>query len=88
MSILTLYSVRHHRSDAYSSMIALVAIGGSYAGVPVLDPLGGLLVSALIVKSGAEIMASSVHELVDKGLTPDEIEQIRAVITQVKVSPA
>jgi divalent metal cation (Fe/Co/Zn/Cd) transporter len=67
-------------------MIALVAIGGSYAGVPVLDPLGGLLVSALIVKSGAEIMASSVHELVDKGLTADEIEQIKAVITQVKVS--
>ncbi|KAI8341056.1 cation efflux family-domain-containing protein [Chlamydoabsidia padenii] len=74
----------HHRSDAYSSMIALVAIGGSYAGMPVLDPLGGLLVSALIVKSGAEIMASSVNELVDQGLTSTEIDQIRSVIAKVK----
>ncbi|KAI9301485.1 hypothetical protein BJ944DRAFT_257516 [Cunninghamella echinulata] len=38
----------HHRSDAFSSVIALVAIVGSHFGLPVLDPLGGLLVSGLI----------------------------------------
>ncbi|KAI9027626.1 hypothetical protein CLU79DRAFT_697643 [Phycomyces nitens] len=46
----------HHRSDAYSSMVALVAIGGSYAGLPVLDPLGGLLVAGMILKSEQDLI--------------------------------
>ncbi|CAO3596146.1 unnamed protein product [Absidia cylindrospora] len=75
----------HHRSDGFSSLIALGAIGGSYAGMPVLDPLGGLLVSALIVQGGAGIMTSSVKELIDKGIPPNEIEQIKSVIAKVKV---
>lgn len=66
-------------------MIALVAIGGSYAGIPVLDPLGGLLVSGLIVKSGADIMSSSVKELIDRGLPADEIEKVKSVIAAIKV---
>ncbi|KAI8138890.1 hypothetical protein BJV82DRAFT_522683 [Fennellomyces sp. T-0311] len=43
----------HHRSDALSSGVAMIAIGGSYAGISVLDPLGGLLVAGMIMKSSA-----------------------------------
>ncbi|CAO3594583.1 unnamed protein product [Absidia cylindrospora] len=74
----------HHRSDAFSSMIALVAIGGSYAGIPVLDPLGGLIVAGYIVKSGGSLMVSSMKELIDKGIPPSEIEKIKAAIVKVK----
>lgn len=56
---------RHHRSDAYSSFVALIAIGGTYAGIPLFDPLGGILVSGMILKSGSEIMWSSSRELLD-----------------------
>lgn len=40
-------NAQHHRSDAYSSAVALVAILGSWAipGLP-LDAVGGMLVSA------------------------------------------
>ena len=31
----------HHRSDALSSIVAVAGIGGTLAGVPCLDPLGG-----------------------------------------------
>ncbi|CAO3643602.1 unnamed protein product [Cunninghamella echinulata] len=74
----------HHRSDAFSSVIALVAIVGSHFGLPVLDPLGGLLVSGLIVQSGASIMKNSVQELMDKGLSKPDIEDIKQVIEKVK----
>ncbi|ORX56421.1 cation efflux protein [Hesseltinella vesiculosa] len=74
----------HHRSDALSSVIALVAIGGSYAGLPILDPLGGMLVSGLIVKSGYDIMVSSLQELLDKGVSQEEINQVIQVIAKVK----
>ena len=77
---------RHHRSDAYSSVVALVAIGGSYAGIPVLDPLGGLAVSALILKSGSEIMASSLKELVDGNVDNEILDEVEKAILQVKVN--
>ncbi|KAG2233376.1 cation efflux family-domain-containing protein [Thamnidium elegans] len=74
----------HHRSDAYSSAVALVAIVGSYAGMPVLDPLGGIVVSMMLVKSSVGILGSSIKELMDKGITPEELNSITSAIDQVK----
>jgi divalent metal cation (Fe/Co/Zn/Cd) transporter len=42
----------HHRSDAISSVVALLGVGGSILGVPYLDPLAGLVVSGMILKAG------------------------------------
>lgn len=79
------YSIyRHHRSDAYSSAIALVAIVGSYAGMPVLDPLGGIVVSAMLCKSSVSILGTSIRELMDKGITPEELNSIKSAISKVK----
>ena len=76
---------RHHRSDAYSSAVALVAIVGSYAGMPVLDPLGGIAVSAMLVKSSVGLIRTSMSELMDKGITNDEMESIVEAVSKVKV---
>lgn len=35
----------HHRTDAASSMVALVGVGGAVYGINWLDPIGGILVS-------------------------------------------
>ncbi|KAH9978788.1 hypothetical protein BGW80DRAFT_1280928 [Lactifluus volemus] len=50
----------HHRSDAYSSVVALVAILGSgwFPALP-LDPLGGLVVS--ILRENLDIAISFLH---------------------------
>lgn len=77
--------LRHHRSDAFSSIVALGAIGGSYLGFPILDPLGGMLVAGMIMRSGVEIMLGSLKELVDVGLEGDVIKQVEVAITKVKV---
>ncbi|GAA5798987.1 hypothetical protein HPULCUR_004396 [Helicostylum pulchrum] len=74
----------HHRSDAYSSAVALVAIVGSYAGMPVLDPLGGIVVSMMLVKNSVGILGSSIKELMDKGITPEELNSITSAIDKVK----
>eukprot|EP00938_MAST-03A_sp_MAST-3A-sp1_P000223 g223.t1 len=57
----------HHRTDALSSVVALVALVGGAAGLPILDPLGGVIVSGMILKAGADISLQSVRELVDHG---------------------
>lgn len=77
--------IRHHRSDAYSSAVALVAIVGSYAGMPILDPLGGIVVSGMLMRSSVGILGSSIKELMDKGITPEELNSITAAISKVKV---
>jgi len=41
----------HHRSDALSSVAALIGIGGAQLGYTFLNPLAGLVVSALIMKT-------------------------------------
>ncbi|KIL66275.1 hypothetical protein M378DRAFT_186084 [Amanita muscaria Koide BX008] len=56
----------HHRSDAYSSLVAFVAIIGSwlFPKVP-LDPIGGLLVSFVILRQGLDILVDSWRDLTD-----------------------
>ncbi|EPB92381.1 hypothetical protein HMPREF1544_00679 [Mucor circinelloides 1006PhL] len=74
----------HHRSDAYSSFVALVAIGGSYAGMPIFDPLGGIVVSGMIFKSGVDIMRQSTTELLDKSISETELDEIKSIVASVK----
>ncbi|KAI8640949.1 cation efflux family-domain-containing protein [Parasitella parasitica] len=74
----------HHRSDAYSSAVALVAIVGSYAGMPVLDPLGGIVVSGMLIKSSVGLLGTSMKELMDKGITLEQLDAIINEIARVK----
>ena len=60
----------HHRTDALSSVVALVGIGGAACGVPLLDPLAGVVVSALILKEGAAIGRQALRELTDSQVDP------------------
>jgi len=69
----------HHRSDAISSVAALVGVGGAYLGYPVFDPIAGLAVSLLIVQMGGKLYIQSVRELIDEA--PAE-----AIVDHIKVT--
>ncbi|KAJ9120358.1 hypothetical protein QFC24_005314 [Naganishia onofrii] len=58
----------HHRSDALTSGVALFSILGSHFGAPVLDPLGGIVVSIFILQQGLGLSRTSILELLDKGI--------------------
>lgn len=73
----------HHRSDAVSSVVVLVGVGGTMAGLAYLDAIASVLVGMMIAKIGWELGWGSVQELVDTGLEPDRIEAIRATIIKV-----
>jgi len=55
----------HHRSDAFSSIIALVGVSGALFGYRLLDPIGGVAVSLIIGWMGVDIGWRSVRELMD-----------------------
>lgn len=73
----------HHRSDSLSSGVTFLAIGGSYLGFPVLDPLGGLLVAGLIGKQGAELLIGALQDLSDRGVQPEVLEGFEKALKEV-----
>jgi len=74
----------HHRSDAISSVIVFIGIGGTYYGYPLLDIIAALLVAVMIVKIGIDLTRQGVQELVDTALEPEIIEQIKRTILSVE----
>ncbi|XP_020250349.1 metal tolerance protein C1 isoform X2 [Asparagus officinalis] len=74
----------HHRSDAVSSVVALIGVGGTMLGMPFLDPVAGILVSGMILKAGIETGYRSVMELVDAGVPLPTLAPIKQTITQVE----
>lgn len=70
-SSVVLANAYHHRSDAYSSILALISIGLAIfvPGMAAADAAAGLLVAGMICMTGAEIMGDAVKQLTD---TSDE----------------
>jgi cation diffusion facilitator family transporter len=73
----------HQRSDAISSLIVLIGIGGAIYGFGYLDAVAAILVAAFITKIGANLGWQSLRELVDTALGAEEREAIRRAIEEV-----
>ncbi len=56
----------HHRSDSLSSVLVLIALIGSYMGMPALDAYFGFAVSAFIIYAGYKIASQSCSRLLGK----------------------
>ena len=74
----------HHRSDALSSIGALIGIILSRLGFKFFDPLASVLISALIIKVSIEIFLESVDKLVDKSCDNEKVEKIKNVVLKEK----
>jgi cation diffusion facilitator family transporter len=73
----------HHRSDAISSVVVLVGIGGTLAGLPYLDAIAAVIVAAMIARISWELGRDSIKELVDTGLQAERVAAIRTTISSV-----
>jgi cation diffusion facilitator family transporter len=75
----------HHRSDAWTSAVALIGITLAVY-VPrlrVLDSYAALLVSFFIIKIGVEIMRGAIMKIIDTSPPQELIEKIRTEILTV-----
>jgi divalent metal cation (Fe/Co/Zn/Cd) transporter len=63
----------HHRVDSLTSIVALFTIGGSYVfqDATWLDPVGGLLISLMVIKAGWGNTVTSLLELADTTVDDD-----------------
>ena len=56
----------HHRSDALSSVGALVGIAGARLGVGVMEPLASLVICAFILKAAYDVFRDAAGKMVDR----------------------
>jgi cation diffusion facilitator family transporter len=70
----------HARSDAASSLVVAVGIGGSLLGYPFLEPLAAAVVGFLIVHMGLKLAWKAARELIDTGLPEAELVRLRETI--------
>lgn len=64
----------HHRSDAFSSIGALIGIGASRLGYPVMDSIASLVIFVFIVKAAFDIFKDAIDKMVDHSCD-EEIEK-------------
>ena len=64
----------HHRSDALSSVGALVGIAGARMGFPLLDTIASLVICGFIVKAAYDIFKDAIGKMVDRSCD-EEIER-------------
>ena len=73
----------HHRSDAISSIAALIGIVGAWQGFAFMDPLAGAVVGCLIVKVGIDITRQGVRDLMDTALSDEHTKKIHAILSEI-----
>ena len=55
----------HQRSDALSSVGALIGIAGARMGVPVMEPIASLIIALFILRVAVRIFRDAVDQMVD-----------------------
>ena len=73
----------HRRSDAIVSLIVLIGIGASMLGFHYLDGIAAIVVGLFILKMAWSMGRKSFDELVDRGLSQKELEDIKHTIQTV-----
>lgn len=71
----------HARSDAASSLVVAVGIGANLAGFVYADSVAAIVVGFMIVRMGIVFAWDAFQELIDAGLSLEEVESIRQTVT-------
>lgn len=69
----------HHRSDALSSVGALIGIGTAMLGFRIAEPIAGIIICLFIIKAAYDIFMDSVSKMVDTACDCQTVEQIKSI---------
>ena len=70
----------HARSDAASSLVVAVGIGANLLGFIYADSLAAIVVGFMIVRMGIVFAWDAFQELIDAGLSIEEVDSIRQTL--------
>ncbi|WP_186300298.1 cation diffusion facilitator family transporter [Denitromonas ohlonensis] len=70
----------HARTDAASSLVVAIGIGGGLLGYRFVEPLAAALVGFMILRMGVMLAAAAIRELVDTAVSEEVVNKIRDTI--------
>ena len=70
----------HHRSDAFSSIGALIGIAGARLGYPIMDSVASLVIFLFIVKAAYDIFKDALDKMVDHSCDEETEKAIYACV--------
>ena len=73
----------HHRSDALSSIAALIGIALAMSGFPIMDPIASIIICLFIIKLSVGIMLDSINKTVDKSCDCETVDCMKDTILKV-----
>jgi cation diffusion facilitator family transporter len=73
----------HARSDAASSLVVIVGIVGNLLGYTFLDLVAAAVVGVMIAHMGGKFALDALSELIDTGLSEEEVRAIRNTLKAV-----
>ena len=71
-----------HRSDALSSVGALVGIAGARLGVPVMEPIASLVICLFICKAAYDIFRDAMRKMVDRACDAETEARLSACVLE------
>ena len=73
----------HSRTDAISSIVVVIGVGGTMLGLDYLDAIAAVGVALMVAKIGWDLGWDSLHEVADRALEQERVEKIRTAIMAV-----
>ena len=74
----------HHRSDAFSSVGALIGIGGARLGFPIMDSIASVVIFVFIIKAAVDIFKDAMDKMIDRSCDEKTENQIYACVLNNK----
>lgn len=80
----------HHRVDSLTSIVALLSIAGAHviSNASWLDPVGGLIIAAMVIKAGWQNTMASLLELSDVTIDKDIKQSVKRAVTKALIGDA
>jgi len=69
----------HHRSDALSSVVALVGVVGARIGYAALDPWAGVIVAGMVALAGVQVGSDALKQLTDTA-DPELVREVERAL--------
>lgn len=73
---------QHQKTDIFSSVAVLVGVIVSNMGFPILDPIVGLIIGGLIIKTAFEIAKDNINNIMGKVPSEELINEIRDIANE------
>lgn len=73
----------HHRSDALSSVGALIGIAFARFGFPIMDSVASVVICIFILKAAYDIFKDAVDKMVDRACDAETVEAMKQLIGSI-----